>query len=115
MGHLGILRGVVSASTTALSMIELADLASLVDASVDAEAMRTDGLRSRPAPDVLLAACGRLGLSPDQVVAFTRSAAGVAAARAAALQVIAVGEEPLGAERAVPSLASLLDRQLVAL
>jgi HAD superfamily hydrolase (TIGR01509 family) len=114
-GHLGLARGVVSASTTSRAMLELADLATLVDASVDAGAMRADGLRSRPAPDVLLAACARLGLEPDRAVTFTRSAAGVEAGRAAGLQVIAVGEEPLGAERSAPSLASLLDRQLVAL
>jgi HAD superfamily hydrolase (TIGR01509 family) len=113
-GHLGLLRGVLSASTTALAMIELADLAPLVDASIDAEAMRSDGLRSRPEPDVLLAACRRLSLEPDRAVTFTRSAAGVAAGRAAGLQVIAVGEEPVGAERVIPSLAALLDRQLVA-
>jgi beta-phosphoglucomutase-like phosphatase (HAD superfamily) len=112
-GRLGLSRCVVSASTTALQMLELADLAPLVDASVDAETMRTERLRSRPAPDVLLAACRRLCLSPGQVVAFTRRATGVAAARAAAVEVITVGEEPLGAERAVPSLAALLDRQLV--
>jgi beta-phosphoglucomutase-like phosphatase (HAD superfamily) len=71
---------------------------------------------------VLLAACTRLGLSPDEVVTFTHSAAGVAAGKAAGLEVIAVGEGELaehlqwfGAERVVPSLAVLLDRQLVAL
>jgi HAD superfamily hydrolase (TIGR01509 family) len=114
-GHLGLARGVVSASTTSRAMLELADLATLVDANVDAEAMHADGLRSRPAPDVLLAACARLGLEPDRAVTFTQSAAGVEAGRAAGLQVIAVGEESLGAERAVPSLAALLDRQLVSL
>ncbi len=103
-------------------MLELADLATLVEISVDADAMRSEHLRSRPAPDVLLAACRRLELDPGRVVTFTRSPAGVAAGNAAGLQVIAIAEGPqadslqwFGAERVVPSVASLLDRQLVAL
>jgi HAD superfamily hydrolase (TIGR01509 family) len=121
-GHLGLARGAVSASTTARAMLELADLTTLLEVSIDADAMRGERLHSRPAPDVLLAACTRLGLSPDEVVTFTHSAAGVAAGKAAGLEVIAVGEGELaehlqwfGAERVVPSLAVLLDRQLVAL
>lgn len=121
-GHLGLGRGVVSASTTALPMLELADLATLVEVSIDADAMRREHLASRPAPDVLLAACRRLGLDPGRVVTFTHSPAGVAAGNAAGLQVIAIAEGPqadslqwFGAERVVPSVASLLDRQLVAL
>jgi HAD superfamily hydrolase (TIGR01509 family) len=121
-GHLGLARGAVSASTTARAMLELADLATLVEVSIDADAMRSERLHSRPAPDVLLAACARLRLPPHEVVAFTPSAAGVAAGKAAGLEVIAVAGGELaeslqwfGAERVVPSLAALLDRQLVAL
>jgi HAD superfamily hydrolase (TIGR01509 family) len=121
-GHLGLARGVVSASTTAVPMLELAELATLIEVSIDADAMRSEGLHSRPAPDVLLAACRRLGLRPGEVVTFTHSPAGVAAGKAAGLEVIGVADGQLGeslgwygAERVVPSLASLLDRQLAAL
>ena len=120
-GRAGLLRGVVSASTTALPMLELADLANLVEVRVDADVMRAEGLRSRPAPDLLLAACGRLGVEPAAAVTFTHSAAGVAAGHAAGLDVVGVATGGLadelvgfGAERVVPGLAVLLDRRLAA-
>ena len=107
---------------TARAMLELADLATLLEVSIDADVMRGERLHSSPAPDVLLAACARLGLPPDDVVTFTHSAAGVAAGKAAGLEVIAVAKGELaehlqwfGAERVVPSLAALLDRQVAAL
>lgn len=44
----------------------------------------------KPAPDVYLLACERLGIPPEQAVAFEDSTAGIAAALAAGLRVIAV-------------------------
>jgi len=118
-GFAGIGRGVVSASTRTLPMLELARLATLVEERVDAEAIRTEHLRSRPAPDLLLAACTRLGLQPEDTVTFTTSPAGVAAGHAAGLTVIGVGSgehaellRGFGAEPVVASLGSLLDRRL---
>ena len=114
-------RGVVSASTTTLPMLELAQLATLVETRVDAEAIAAEGLRSRPAPDLLLAACDRLEVAPERTVTFTYSAAGIAAARVAGLTAIGVATgdqaallEGLGATRVVPSLAELLDARLSA-
>jgi len=76
-------------------------------------------LRSRPAPDVLLAACSALDVAPENAVTFTATPAGVAAARVGGLHVVAVGDGSLreellafGAERAVASLSDLLDRRL---
>jgi len=66
-------------------MLELAGLATLVEQRVDAEVIRTQTLRSRPAPDLLLAACDRLDVRPDETVTFTHSPAGVAAGHAAGL------------------------------
>jgi len=93
----------------------------LVDESIDAAAMRTLSLRSRPEPDVLLAVCARLGVDPAAAVTFTHSPAGVAAGRAAGLGVVGLGDEAtlerlrgFGAERVVPSLSTLLDRRLQA-
>ena len=121
-GHAGLERAVVSASTTTLPMLELAGLANLVEERVDAEVMHAESLRSRPAPDLLLVACRRLGVRPEEAVTFTHSAAGVAAGHAAGLAVVGVGdgaEEELlrgfGAERVVPAVGALLDSSLVSL
>ena len=118
-GHAGLERAVVSASTSTLPMLELANLATLVEERVDAEDIRSEGLRSRPAPDLLLVACRRLGVQPEEGVTFTHSAAGVAAGHAAGLGVIGVGDREqrellrgFGAEEVVPSLSVLLDHQL---
>jgi beta-phosphoglucomutase-like phosphatase (HAD superfamily) len=118
-GFAGLDRGVVSASTRTLPMLELAGLATLVEQRVDAEVIRTQRLRSRPAPDLLLAACARFGVGPDETVTFTHSPAGVAAGHAAGMAVIGVGTgeqsellRGFGAELVVETLSSLLDRRL---
>lgn len=112
-------RAVVSASQTATPMLERAGLAALVDVRVDAATLSAGGLRSRPAPDLLVAACGELGVEPERAVALTHSGAGVVAARAIGMPVIgvAVGYEAeslrgYGADSVVPSLAALLDPSL---
>ncbi len=118
-GHAGLKRAVVSASANTSSMLELAGLATLIDERIDAYVMRAEGLRSRPAPDLLLVACRRLGVVPEEAVTFTHSPAGVAAGHAAGVAVIGVGDEAqeellrgFGAERVVPSLSVLLDPRL---
>jgi beta-phosphoglucomutase-like phosphatase (HAD superfamily) len=115
-GHAGLERAVLSASASTGSMLELAHLGGLVDVRVDAEAISAEGLRSRPAPDLLLAACRRFGVGPDEAVSFTHTPAGVVGARAAAVAVIGVAEgadaellRGYGAERVVSSLGQLLD------
>ena len=101
-------------------MLELAGLESLVEAHVDGDVIAGEGLHSRPAPDVLLAACRRLGVPPGDAVSFTHTPAGIAAARAAGVMVVGLGDEEqgevlrgFGAERVVQSLTSLLDARLV--
>jgi beta-phosphoglucomutase-like phosphatase (HAD superfamily) len=118
-GHGGLKRAIVSASAHTDRMLELAGIATLVEERVDAETIRRERLRARPAPDVLLAACRRLEVDPSRSVTFTSTPAGVAAGHAAGLAVIGVGAEEraelllgFGAERVAPSLASLLDRRL---
>lgn len=115
--HLG--RAVVSASTTALPMLEAAHLAQLVDVRVDAATIRAEHLRPRPSPDLLLAACDELGVAPAEAVSLTHSGAGVIACRAAGMAAIgiATGEEgerlrDYGAERVLPSLSGLLAPEL---
>jgi HAD superfamily hydrolase (TIGR01509 family) len=115
----GIGRAAVSASTTASPMLELAGLAELIDARFDARTMRSRTLRSRPAPDLLLAACAELGSPPEHAISFTHSGAGVVAARSIGMPVIGVASgteadelRAYGADDVAPALQSLLDRSL---
>lgn len=102
-------------------MLELAGLSELVEARVDARTMRSRNLHSRPAPDLLLAACSELGAEPAHVISLTHSGAGVVAARAIGMPVIGVAAGPeaealraYGADAVVSGLGSLLDRALSA-
>ena len=115
----GLARAVVSASTNTSPILELAGLAPLIDEQVEAAAIRDEGLRSRPAPDLLLAGCRRLGVPPEDAVTLTHTPAGVAAGRKAGLEVIGVGEgdeaealEGFGADNIATALVSLLDPRL---
>jgi HAD superfamily hydrolase (TIGR01509 family) len=117
--HAGLPRAVVSASTTTLPMLRLAGLSNLIDVRVDAEVVRTQHLRSRPAPDMLVKACAELGVPPNATVTFTHMPAGVAAGQAAGLAVIGVAVQAdsqalsgFGAERVVGGLDALLDPRL---
>ena len=114
-GYAGLKRGVVSASASTLRMLELAGLGSLVEDTVDADVIRAERLRSRPAPDMLLAACFHLDVRPERAVTFTHSPEGVAAGHAAGMEVVGVGDSTradllrgFGAEHVVPSLGALL-------
>jgi HAD superfamily hydrolase (TIGR01509 family) len=114
----GRARAVVSASTNTSPILELAGLAPLIDGRVDAAAIREEGLRSRPAPDLLLAGCRRLGVLPAEAVTLTHTPAGVAAGRTAGLTVIGVGAEAdalqgFGADRVAARLEDLLDPRLL--
>jgi HAD superfamily hydrolase (TIGR01509 family) len=115
----GLRTAVISASASTSQMLELAGLTALVEERVDAAAIRTKGLRSRPAPDLLLAACSSLNVRPADAVTLAHSAAGIAAGQAAGLIVIGIGDGPqgellaaLGAESVVPSLTALLDARI---
>lgn len=101
-GRAGLRRAVVSASARTRAMLELADLDGLVEVQIDAEAMRRGHLRPRPAPDLLLAACSRLGVSAQAAATFTHTAAGIEAGHAAGLTVVSAD-----------SLAVLLDRRIL--
>jgi HAD superfamily hydrolase (TIGR01509 family) len=119
-GRAGLGRAVVSASARTFPMLDRAGLAPLIEGRVDADAIGSEGLRARPAPDMLLAACRRLGVPPEEAVTFTATPAGVAAGHAGGLTVVAVGDgehgeflRGFGAEHVVPRLGALLDRRLV--
>jgi HAD superfamily hydrolase (TIGR01509 family) len=119
-GHAGLERAVLSASTSTTSMLELAHLAGLIDAFVDADVIRAERLRSRPEPDLLLAACRRFDVRPEEAASFTHNPAGVVAARAAGIVVIGVADgreaevlQAYGAERVVASLDTLLEQGML--
>jgi beta-phosphoglucomutase-like phosphatase (HAD superfamily) len=117
----GVSCAVVSASAHTDEMLELSGLAGLVDGSVDAETIAAEHLRTRPAPDRLLAACRKLRVEPARAAVFETSEAGVAAARAAGFALV-VGVDPAGdpdrlrrlrhagADVAVRGLAGMLER-----
>jgi HAD superfamily hydrolase (TIGR01509 family) len=71
-----------------------------------------DVARSKPAPDIYLLVCERLGMAPADVLALEDSASGVASAKAAGLTCIAVpqfAETDVGAaDRIIDSLEELL-------
>jgi beta-phosphoglucomutase-like phosphatase (HAD superfamily) len=96
-------------------MLRLAALDHLVDARVDADAMRSERLRPRPAPDLLLAGCRKLGIEPGEAVAVTHSGPGIVAAGRAGLAAIGIAAgaqadilRDFGAARVVTSLSALL-------
>jgi beta-phosphoglucomutase-like phosphatase (HAD superfamily) len=100
-------------------MLEQAGLASLVDARIDAAAMSAESLHSRPAPDLLLAACRRLDVDPAHAVTFTNTGAGVVAGQRAGMLTVGVGDaaqcemlQGFGAEHVVAALVALLDPRL---
>ena len=119
-GYAGLQRAVVSASASTLPMLELAALATLVETHVDADVIRSEGIRTPPAPDLLLPHAGGSTCPPERAVTFTHSPAGVAAGLTAGLTIIGVGEgrdeellRGFGAERVVPDLRALLDPRLL--
>ncbi len=117
----GVMRAVVYESASTLPVLEQAGLASLIDARIDAAVISAEGLRSRPAPDLLLTACRHLDVVAAHTVTFTSSPAGVVAGRRAEMLTVAVGDagrcetlEEFGADRVVPALGALLDPRLTA-
>jgi len=118
----GIHRVAVSASANAPQMIEGAGFTPLIESCVDGRTMELEHLRSKPEPDVLLAALAAIGADPHRAVAFETTAAGVEAARSAGFELV-VGVDPGeaagalrrgGADQVVTGLAELLERQAVA-
>jgi putative hydrolase of the HAD superfamily len=72
----------------------------------------SDDAAHKPAPDIYLLACERLGVSPGEALALEDSASGVAAAKAAGLTCIAVPQfaeiDVSAADRVIDSLEELL-------
>ena len=119
---IGVHRAVVSASANTQTILESAGLAHLIEYSVDGNTIEAEHLRSKPAPDTLIAACERLHVEPGQLAAFETTPAGIAAALAAGVK-LTVGVDRSGyteallasdADLVINDLAELLDRDLTA-
>ncbi len=89
----------------ALATAGLADAFGAIVTSDDVE-------HSKPAPDIYILACRRLGVAPSEALALEDSASGVAAAKAAGLAVIGVPQyaetDVSAADRVIDSLEELL-------
>ena len=85
--------------------------AGLTDA-FDAIITADDVVAAKPAPDVYLLACERLGVAPEDSLALEDSPSGIAAAKAAGLACIAVPQfaetDVSAADRVIDSLEELL-------
>jgi len=118
----GIRRAVVSASANTPTILERSGLSELIEARVDGTTMAERGLRPKPAPDTLLAACHALRVEPGRCAAFETTAAGIVAARTAGFAFV-VGVDQFGnaarlrsagADVVVPNVAEFLAQRLVA-
>ncbi|HEX5137346.1 MAG TPA: HAD family phosphatase [Planctomycetota bacterium] len=74
----------------------------------DAVCSSDEVARGKPMPDVFLLAAERLGAAPGDCVAIEDSANGIAAAKAAGMRVIAVGDARGDPDVRIASLASLV-------
>jgi HAD superfamily hydrolase (TIGR01509 family) len=90
---------------TALATARIADAFDAIVTSDDVE-------HSKPAPDLYLLACERLGVAPADALALEDSPSGIAAAKAAGLTCIAVPQfaetDVSAADRVIDSLEELL-------
>jgi beta-phosphoglucomutase-like phosphatase (HAD superfamily) len=111
---------VVSASANTNAILERAGLLPLIQVVIDGNLIGADGLRPKPAPDSVLAACHRLGVAPEFVTAFETTPAGIVADRVAGVGgIVAVNREghtqeltAWGADRVVSDLDELIDGTL---
>jgi HAD superfamily hydrolase (TIGR01509 family) len=86
--RLGLRLAVASSSSRAWVLGHLERLR--LDTDWDAVRTRDDVARTKPAPDLYLAAVEALGVAPQDAVAFEDSMNGIAAAKAAGLRCVAV-------------------------
>jgi HAD superfamily hydrolase (TIGR01509 family) len=116
----GLRCAVVSQSTHAAALLDRARLARLADTCVDGVVAAAEGLERKPAPDMLLAACRRIGVAPARAAAFETKPDGVRAARNGGFGfVVAVAEDESehalrdeGADVVVSDLGELVEHEL---
>ena len=100
------------ASNSPRSLVDSALTTARIGDAFDAIVTSDDVERSKPAPDLYLLACQRLGVPPTDALALEDSASGIAAAKAAGLTCIAVPQfaetDVSAADRVIDSLEDLL-------
>ncbi len=102
---------VASASKNAPQVLRRLELGPLLDAVVDGNTVG----RSKPAPDLFLAAAGAVGARPEECVVVEDAAAGVQAGLAAGMHTLGIGpcDRVGGAERVLPDLSNAHARELL--
>jgi HAD superfamily hydrolase (TIGR01509 family) len=98
------------ASNSPRALVDLALARARLDQGWGATVCGDEVERLKPAPDVYLEACRRLGVAPEDAVALEDSPTGVASARAAGLFVIGIPSVPGVALEADLVAGSLTDR-----
>ena len=100
------------ASNSPRHLVDAALATARITDAFDAIVTSDDVAESKPAPDIYLLACERLGVDPADALALEDSASGVAAAKAAGLTCIAVPQfaetDVSAADRVIDSLEDLL-------
>jgi HAD superfamily hydrolase (TIGR01509 family) len=100
------------ASNTPRQLVDTALAAARIGDAFDAIVTSDDVEHSKPAPDLYLLACKRLGVAPADALALEDSPSGIAAAKAAGLTCIAVPQfaetDVSAADRVIDSLEELL-------
>ena len=109
--HLGGVRLGLASNSPRFLVDEALASAGFADA-FEAIVTADDVEHAKPAPDIYLLACERLGIDPSEAVALEDSASGVTAAKAAGLTCIAVPmfteTDVSAADRVIESLEELL-------
>lgn len=100
------------ASNSPRQLVDTALATAGIGDAFDAIVTSDDVERSKPAPDLYLLACERLGVAPADALALEDSPSGIAAAKAAGLTCIAVPQfaetDVSAADRVIDSLEELL-------
>jgi HAD superfamily hydrolase (TIGR01509 family) len=100
------------ASNSPRHLVDSALATARITDAFDAIVTSDDVAESKPAPDIYLLACERLGVQPADALALEDSASGIAAAKAAGLTCIAVPQfaetDVSAADRVIDSLEDLL-------
>jgi len=100
------------ASNSPRSLVDVALATARIADAFDAIVTSDDVEQSKPAPDLYVLVCERLGVPPSDALALEDSASGIAAAKAAGLTCIAVPQfaetDVSAADRVIDSLEDLL-------
>jgi HAD superfamily hydrolase (TIGR01509 family) len=100
------------ASNSSRNLVDAALLTAGLTDAFDAIVTADDVEHAKPAPDLYLLACERLGVDPARALALEDTATGIAAAKAAGLACIAVPQfaetDASAADRIIDSLEELL-------